>query len=175
MEIRVDVVIPFPREQVFAAYRDRQADLIDFLPNIRSIKPIAREDREGEVYRANEWVGGGDIPAVARSVLSESMLKWTDHATWRPAQWVCEWRTEVHAFPGALESSGRNGFFEAGSGTRIEFRGNLTCDATKIPGVPRLVARTVGGTIEKIFVGKVTENLQAVGKGLEKLLQRAGG
>jgi hypothetical protein len=175
MEIRVDVVLPFPRERVFAAYRDRQAELLDFLPNIRTIKPISREDRDGEAHLVNEWTGGGDIPAAARSVLNESMLQWIDHATWRPASWVCAWRTEVRAFPGAFASSGTNRFLEAGGGTRIEFRGDLTCDATKIPGVPRLLAKTIGGTVEKLFVGKVTENLQAVGKGLEKLLRQTGG
>jgi hypothetical protein len=120
------------------------------------------------------WAGGGEIPSVARSVLNESMLKWTDHATWRSRDFVLAWRTEVHAFPGALSSAGAHRFVEAGGGTRIEFRGDLTCDASRVPGVPRLLARAINGTVEKIFVGKIGENLVAVGEGIGKLLEKEG-
>src|SRR3954468_20109062 len=106
MEIKTDVTLPCPRELVFTTYRDRLDDLLAYLPNIRALKTLKREDRDGgEIYLVNEWTGGGDIPAVARTFLKESMLAWTDHATWKPASWVCAWRTDVHAFPGALLSS----------------------------------------------------------------------
>jgi hypothetical protein len=175
MEIKTDVTLPFPRERVFVTYRDRLADLLPYLPNIRGLVVKSREDREGgEAYLVNVWSGGGEIPSVARAVVSESMLKWTDHATWRGRDFVCAWRTEVHAFPGALLSAGTNRFVEVGEGTRIEFRGDLTCDASRVPGVPRLLARTINGTVEKIFVGKIAENLAAVGKGIGKLLEKEG-
>lgn len=172
MEIRTDVTIAFPRERVYSSYRDRLVDLLPYLPNIRDVKVLKRDPREGGVHFVNEWVGGGDIPAAARSVLSESMLRWTDHATWNDSTFVCDWRTDVHAFPKALLSSGRNSFFETPRGTRIEFRGDLTCDASKVPGVPRILAKTLNGTIEKLFVGKIVENLTAVGSGIEKLLAK---
>jgi hypothetical protein len=176
MEIKTDVTLPFPRERVFTTYRDRLTELLVYLPNIRGLEVLKREERDGAVHLVNAWQGGGEIPAAARSVIRESMLSWTDHATWKPADFVCAWRTEVHAFPGALESSGENRFFEAPGGrTRIEFRGQLTCDASRVPGVPRLVARTINGTIEKLFVGKIAENLVAVGQGIGKLLEKESG
>jgi hypothetical protein len=176
MDIKTDVTLPFPCERVFTTYRDRLPDLLQFLPNIRGLVIKKREDRDGgEVYLVNEWQGGGEIPSVARSFLSESMLAWTDHATWKQKDNRCEWRTEVHAFPGALLSSGYNRFVELPGGhTRIEFRGTLTCDASKVPGVPKLLARSVNGTVEKLFVGKIGENLAEVGRGIGKLLEREG-
>jgi hypothetical protein len=172
MDIKTDVTLPFPRERVFTTYRDRLEDLLVYLPNIRGLRIVSRDERGGAVHLVNEWAGGGEVPAVARSFLSESMLKWTDHATWSPADWRCNWRTEVHAFPGALQSSGYNAFVETGGRTRIEFRGKLTCDASKVPGVPRLLAMSINGTIEKLFVGKIVENLVAVGEGIGKLLAK---
>jgi hypothetical protein len=175
MEIKTDVTLSFPRERVFATYRDRLADLLAYLPNIRKLEIKKREERPSEVYLVNEWLGGGEIPAAARSFLSESMLSWTDHATWKQAGWICEWRTDVHAFPGALNSSGHNRFVELpGDRTRIEFRGQLVCDASKVPGVPKLLAKGINGTVEKIFVGKIGENLVAVGEGIGKLLAKEG-
>jgi hypothetical protein len=172
MEIHIDVPLPFPRASVFATYRDRLAELRAFLPNIRALEIKERVEDGDEVRLVNHWVGGGEIPQVARSFLKESMLSWTDHATWSRARWRCDWRTDVHAFPGALLSSGYNAFVEVPAGCRIEFRGELTCDASRVPGVPRLLARSINGTIEKIFVGKIGENLVAVSEGIGKLLAR---
>lgn len=176
MDIKTDVTLHFPRERVFTTYRDRLTELLQFLPNIRGLAIKKREERDGgEVHLVNEWQGGGEIPSVARSFLSESMLAWTDHATWKQKDFLCEWRTDVHAFPGALLSSGYNRFVELPGGhTRIEFRGTLSCDASKVPGVPKLLARSINGTVEKIFVGKIGENLEAVGKGIGKLLEQEG-
>ena len=175
MDIKTDVTLPYPRERVFTTYRDRLAELLVYLPNIRKLEIKQREERGDEILLVNEWAGGGEIPAVARSFLSESMLSWTDHATWKKADWICNWRTDVHAFPGALLSSGWNRFVETPGGTRIEFRGQLTCDASRVPGVPRLLARSLNGTIEKLFVGKIGENLVGVGEGIGKLLAKEGG
>jgi hypothetical protein len=174
MEIKTDVPLSFPRARIFRTYRDRLEEVAPHLPNIRSIKVASREDRPGETLLVNEWVGGGDIPAVARAIVRESMLSWTDHATWKEGTFTVEWRTVVHAFPGALESSGVNRFIETPTGAIIEFRGTLVCDASKVPGVPKLMARTINGTLEKLFVGKIAENLVAVGRGVGKLLEAEG-
>lgn len=171
MEIKTDVSLSFPRARIFKTYRDRLEDLAPHLPNIRSIQVSSREDRPGEVHLVNEWAGGGDIPAVARAIVSESMLSWTDYATWKEGTFTVEWRTVVHAFPGALQSSGVNRFIETPTGARIEFRGELVCDASKVPGVPKLLARSLNGTLEKLFVSKIAENLAAVGLGVGKLLE----
>ena len=172
MEIRADVTLPFTREQVFSAYRDKLHELTEYLPNIKSIEVVKREEREGEVDLVNEWVGGADIPKVARAVISESMLKWTDYATWKQADFTVHWRTEVHAFPGAVKSSGVNRFIQAGDSTRLEIRGELTCDSSKVPGVPRLLAKTVNSAVEKMLVGQVGPNLVAVAKGVGKYLEK---
>ena len=173
MEIRADVTLSHPRERVFATYRDHLADLTEFLPNIRSITVTKREERPGEVHLVNEWVGGGDIPKVARAVLSESMLRWTDHATWKEESFTVEWRTEVHSFPDAIKSSGVNRYVEVPGGTRLEIRGSLTCDSSKVPGVPRLLAKTINSAVEKMLVGQIAPNAVEVAKGVGKYLEKA--
>ena len=174
MEIQADVTLPFPRERVYAAYRDRLTDLVEFLPNIKAIRQLEREERPGEVKILNEWTGGGDIPAALKAFIDESMLKWLDHATWREAASITDWRVEVKAFNDAIRSSGTNRFLEVPGGTKLEIRGDLTCDASRIPAVPRLAARMINGTVEKLFVGKIQVNLVEVAKGVGKLLEREG-
>jgi hypothetical protein len=174
MEIKAEVIIPFPRERVFSTYRDRLADLVEFLPNIRRIVVKERKEQGSDIELVNEWTGGGDIPAVARSILSESMLQWTDFAVWHAGTFTVDWRTEVHAFPGAVKSTGQNRFVEVPEGTRLSVLGDFTCDASKIPGVPRLLAKTVGNAVEKMLVGAIATNTAEVGKGVGKLLAREG-
>jgi hypothetical protein len=175
MEIKAEAILPFPRERVFAAYRDRLAELAEYLPNIQTIRIKERNERDGGLVElVSEWSGGGDIPAVARSIIKESMLRWTDHATWDPASFSCEWRTDVHAFPGAIKSSGKNSYVIVPAGTKLEVRGDIVCDATRIPGVPRLLAKTVGAAVEKVLVSSISTNLGEVAKSVGKMLAKDG-
>ena len=172
MDIKADVTLAFPLERVFSTYRDRLPELTEYLPNIRRIQVVSREEAGDEVRLVNEWTGGGDIPKAALAVLKESMLRWTDHATWKAASHTVEWRTEVGAFPGVIKSSGVNRFVPVPSGTRLEIRGSLTCDAGKLPAVPRLLAGGINPVVEKFLVSQVSVNLVEVAKGVGKLLER---
>jgi len=40
MKLDVSVEIPFPREQVYATYRDKLPDLVPYLPNVRGISGL---------------------------------------------------------------------------------------------------------------------------------------
>ncbi|MEZ4313811.1 MAG: hypothetical protein R3F14_37805 [Polyangiaceae bacterium] len=170
MDIVADAVIPHPRPVVFAAYRDCLLDLVPYLPNIREIRVVSRTERGSEIDLVNEWKGGGDIPAVARGVLSESMLTWTDHATWFEQDFRVAWRTDIHAFPGAVASKGESRYIDLAGSTRLELRGHFTCDASKIAGVPRLLSKSIGGTVEKIMVTQIAKNAVEMARGVTKLL-----
>jgi hypothetical protein len=172
MEIRADARIPFPRDIVFATYRDEITDLLPYLPNVRSIEIKSRKQDGNVVEFVNEWRGGGDIPAAVRAVLSESVLAWTDYATWREDAMCCDWRTETHAFTDAVTCKGSNRFVAEGEGqTLLEIRGSLEIDAKKIRGVPSFLAGKIGRTVEEFLVAKIQSNLVETAKGLVKYLE----
>jgi hypothetical protein len=175
MELRADATIPFPREIVFSAYRDELLKLLPYLPNVRSIDVTSRKEDGAVVEFVNVWHGGGDIPAAIRAVLSESVLEWTDYATWRADRLVCEWRTETHAFTEAVSCRGANRFIDAGADkTTIEIRGSLEIDAKKIRGVPSFLAGKIGRAVEEFLVGKIQSNLVETTKGLSNYLEERG-
>lgn len=172
MELSSDARIPFPRDVVFAAYRDDLVKLLPYLPNVRRIEVKSRKDDGPRSDLVNIWHGGGEIPAAARAVLSESMLSWTDYATWLRDQWVCEWRIETHAFTEAVQCGGRNEFLEDGPGaTILQIRGKLEIDAKKIRGVPGFLAGKVSSALEGFLGGKIEPNLFETTKGLTRYLQ----
>jgi hypothetical protein len=171
MQLSCDAIIHFPRPLVYQTYRDKLIELLPYLPNIRKIE-VKERTQEGNVFKfVNIWSGGGDIPTIARAFLSESMLGWTDYATWHQDAFDCDWRTETHAFTEAVTSAGKNRYFEVDGGTRLEIRGDLTIEAAKIKGVPRLLAGKVGKAVEEFLVKTISRNLLDVSKGLEQYLR----
>jgi hypothetical protein len=172
MELHADALIPFPRNVVFATYRDDIPKLLRFLPNVRSIEVKSRKDDGPVVQIVNEWRGGGEIPAAARAVLSEAMMSWTDYATWDAEKLRCEWRTETHAMTEAVDCKGYNVFLEEGPGkTLVQIRGKLEIDGKKIRGVPGFLAGKVGRTVEEFLGGKIGPNLVETAKGVTLYLE----
>src|SRR5512135_742878 len=112
MDLSADARIAFPRSVVFATYRDHLVDLLPYLPNVRGIEVKSRADEGAIVRLVNEWRGGGEVPAAARAFLSESMLTWTDRATWNEGTFTCDWNIETHAFTEAVTCQGTNRFLE---------------------------------------------------------------
>lgn len=173
MELRADAHIPFPRDVVFAAYRDDITQVLAYLPNVRSIDVQSRKDDGPVVELVNVWHGGGEIPAAARAVLSEAMLSWTDYARWNREQLRCDWRIETHAFTEAVRCEGFNLFKDDGGPdkTLLEIRGAIEIDAKKIKGVPGFLAGKVGRTIEEFLGNKIQPNLVETARGLTRYLQ----
>ncbi|HWN70043.1 MAG TPA: hypothetical protein VNM90_20525, partial [Haliangium sp.] len=99
------------------------------------------------------------------------LLQWHDYATWDSKAHVCRWRTEMVAFQGAITSEGTNYYRVIDENTmEVHLTGTIHVDALKIPGVPRLMAGKVAGTVES-GVLKVTEpNLRGVNRGLEQYM-----
>jgi hypothetical protein len=172
MDLRADARIPFPRTVVFAAYRDHIADLLPYLPNVKSIEVKSRRDAGPVIEIVSMWHGGGDIPGAVRAVLGDS-LAWTDHAAWNSDGLFCDWRSETHAFTDALRCAGRNAFVEDGPDrTLLEVRGSIEVDAKKIRGVPGFLAGKVGRTIEEFLGGKIQMNVVETTKGLARYLEQ---
>ncbi len=172
MKLDVSVEIPYPREKVYAVYRDKLIDLVPYLPNVRGISITSRAEENATTLKlVNRWLGGGDVPTVVRKFLPANALEWDDFATWHSEAYTTDWKTVVPAFKEAVRAEGTNRFEDlAGTRTRVIIAGNLDVDAAKIRGVPRLLAGTIGPAVEKFLVGSIRPNLVAVSKGVERYL-----
>lgn len=172
MDLSAEASINQPRDVVFRVYRDELVNLLPYLPNVRDIEVKSREVQGDRVSMVNVWHGGGDIPAAVRKFLSDSMLSWTDYAEWNESDHSCAWRSESHSFKDAVHSQGRNVFLESGAGASIiRIGGRIDVDATKIKGVPRLLAGGIGPVIERFLVKQVQDNLQEVARGVDRYVR----
>ncbi len=172
MIVFADTHIPFPRSLVYATYRDKLVELIPYLPNVQRIEVKSRREEGDFIYFVNEWHGGGEIPVVARAIISEAMLSWTDLATWNESEFTSEWHIKTHAFTEAVHCAGVHRFKEADNGTLIETRGELAINTKQIKGVPQLLAGAVGHTVEDFLSKKIGPNLLQVSEGVRHYLEQ---
>lgn len=170
MKIHSESRIRHPQSLVYTAYRDRLPEVVPYMPDIAEISVVSREDRPQGPRLHNRWRSDRDIPTVVQRFLRPEMLCWDDHAEWFDDEGACSWRLSIPAFPTQVQCAGRNTFVADGAHTRVVLTGELTIQADKIPGVPRLLARTMAPQIEKFIVALITPNLERVNGALGEFL-----
>lgn len=175
MELKADARIAFPRPEVFSTYRDRLPELVPYLPDVKQIQVLKREDEGGIVRMTNEWVASTQIPKVAQAVIKPEMLVWLDHAEWDAQAYTCDWRIETRMFTQQVRCQGHNTYIERDGGTELQIRGALDVDLKGVPGVPRFLAGRVAPHVERFVVEMLTPNLLSVAKGLEAFLRAESG
>jgi hypothetical protein len=172
MLITSRVRVPFLRSWVYKAYRDNLPEIVHDLKDIRSIEITSRSQEENHLCVISEWLGGGEIPAIARPLVSESMLSWTDVAIWHDADFTTNWIIKTHAFTEAVHCTGWHHFLEDGNSTIIESNGELTIDPHQIHGVPQFFAATIGHVVEDVLRQKIDLSLQQVAQGVHHYLEQ---
>ena len=171
MRIEADSVLHHPRERVFAAYRDDIREVVDFLPNVRAIEVIERQDAGSTTRLHNIWRGGIQMPQKLSDALATNFFSWHDRATWDAEKWCCEWTIVPLAFEGAVTCDGRCDFVDIGGGkTRLEMTGELSIQLQRVKHVPAFLAGSLGRTTEAFLVRQITANLASVSDGLAAYL-----
>ncbi|KGF71634.1 hypothetical protein DO97_17010 [Neosynechococcus sphagnicola sy1] len=172
MRISADTYLPFPPSLVYATFRDRLVEVVAMMPNIERFKLVSRQQDDDRVSLICEWQGSGEIPAIARMVLSETMLLWTEFTTWDQSTLTTEWRIQTHAFPEAVICSGINRFLVDNGGTRIENRGELTIDPLHLKGIPSIFTGMVARTVEDLLGKRIGPNLLRMAEGVQRYLEQ---
>jgi hypothetical protein len=169
MKLTVEVRVARLRPEVFAAYRDQMARVLEFLPNVRAVDVTRRQEEGAIVYQSSEWHGGGEVPAAVRGIVSQSMLAWTDHAKWDAAGFLCDWRADSRSFPDGVRCRGRTSFLEEPDGhTLLELHCAVEVDARRLPGVPGFLAGSVGRSVEEFLAARIRANLAETTKWFDK-------
>lgn len=157
--------IPFPLDTVFQTHRDKLPEMVDHMPNIDKIE-VAERREEGElIHLVNIWhASQTDVPSIARPFVKPDMLQWTDRATWDSDAYTTDWDIELGFLPEAVTCRGHNTLEEFDGITRITMDAELIVDASKLPGVPKLLAKKLSTTVEKFVIGLIEPNLRETNK-----------
>ena len=173
MRIFVEDVIAFPQQAVYDTQRNDMSRLAAYLPDIRSIEVLEREEREGGVRIVNRWhAAGTDVPRVIRPFVKPEMLSWRDYAEWFDDEHYCTWRLETGFFTEQVDVHGKTRFVALGEDRcRCIVEGDLSVDHRRLPGIPRLLAKKVVTEVERLVVRLLTPIMTSVNRGIERYLR----
>ncbi len=170
MEIRASSIVRHPRDRVYRAFRDRLPDIAAYMPNVKRVDVVAKEQLPDGVRLHNVWYGKGEIPKIAQIVVKPEILVWDDYAVWHDSAFYCDWRIGIRVFNESFKCSGTNRLTEEGPHTRVSLLGDLELDLRDVPGVPRLLATKLRPQIEAFIVKLIRPNLEETNVALGRFL-----
>lgn len=171
MQINATSIIPHPLDRVYHAYRDELSAVAAYMPNVKEVIVRSREDVADGVKLHNEWVGKGEIPKVAQSIIKPEMVRWDDYAHWHDAATSCDWNIRTRMFTESVRCSGTTKLTADGPDrTKVVLQGTLELSLKDIPGVPRILAGTIAPQVEKFIVALITPNLEQTNTALAQYL-----
>ena len=162
------------RDKVFLTYRDQLPEVARYMPDIREILELSREQRGAQVQVHNEWVAQREIPRAMRMLFKPEHVRWDDYARWDGDEYVCHWEIKPRVLREKVRCAGVNRFTDLGGSTRLCLEGELLIELDRIPGLPRIMARKLGPQVERFIVSLITPNLERVNGSLERYLDERG-
>lgn len=163
-----------PATEVFEALRDKQAELVAFLPNVEGVEIVERAEELPKVRIHSRWQGSSDdVAGVIRPFINREMMAWSDRATWDAEQLCCSWELESAKAKGVFECSGTTCIIADGDDASVfQMDGEMHVHAEKLPGVPGFVARRIREPIEKFVANLLNPNLGSMAKAVQDYLDR---
>ncbi len=175
MRIHSESLIHHPREVVYTAYRDNLSEVAAYIPDIRAIDVVTREEGPATVKLHNLWIADHDVPSFAKAFIKPEMMCWDDHADWSDAEQLVRWELHVRAFTEAVTCKGTNSFHAVDAQTtKVLLEGELKIDLARVRGVPRIMAGRLGPKVERFIVALITPNLEKVNECLGAYLDDRG-
>jgi hypothetical protein len=172
MLINTSVYLPFPRDLVYATYRDKLLELVQQMSSVKRVVLKSRQEQNQAVQQVYEWHGKSDIPAMLKAFLSEDLLTWTDFATWKQGEYTTDWRIQPHAFSEAVTWAGQDSYVVENQGTRVFSKGQLSIDPGKLKSVPGFLAGQVGRLAEELLAKQAEPNFIEMGRCVQAYLEK---
>ena len=173
MEFKVVDKVPFALEDVYTTMRDKLVDLVPFLPDIKKIELVERQELDnGKVKIINNWYAEDKIPKAVKSLIKTDQIGWVDYAEWDDSTKTVSWNLEMMFFKDYVTVKGTNTFTGDENSTTVTLKGDLSLDLAKHPMIPKLLAKSITKQVEKVVLALVKPNLVKVNRGIEKHLAK---
>ena len=172
MKISAEQTVSHPAALVFSTVRDKQPELVRFMPNIAQCTVVEREEVPPEVRLLNRWQAKmEDIPRALRSVVNPDLMSWNDRAVWNADTQTCNWVIESIVAKGMISCTGTTTLKAQGDDACLfSVAGDISISADKIPGIPKLIARTVRDPLERLIAGAIRPNLTGMASAVQRYL-----
>lgn len=163
---------PFPRESVFRTYRDDLPALIEFLPHVRRIEAVDRQDVTGGIETRHTWHGGGDIPIPVQRGLGDNAFPLGRACPVVRGGLVVRLVHRDARLPrrGAVRGASHVRGFGPAHAAFEEIKGSMSIDLGAIKALPSFLADGLAKTVEQFVSRQITANLLSVSDALTRYL-----
>ena len=170
----------YPASEVYGAMLWHLEELVPFMENVSEIKTDTfDESTPGLVHTVRWWQGtSANVPSLLRPFVSKNSLGWKDSATWKPAEYLVEWRTETkHSKYSSCTGINR---FEPDpehpeTRTRCVIAGEFVVYGDKIPAMPKFLGMKIAPKLESIILGFMLPNFRQLSVGIGTYLDAKKG
>jgi len=170
MKFTVSDMIAFPVEKVYAVFRNHTPDLADYIPDVKRIEVVEKQDMGNRLKLVTKWIGSHQPPKIVQKLIRIEDLYWFDRAEWVDDEKAVYWRIEPVMFSKYFEATGKNQFRAKGDKTEVILEGELKINLHSHPAVPRFLASKIEPQIEKYILNLIKPNLLKTNRGAEKYL-----
>lgn len=160
-------VINRPLNEVYNLVKNDLDKLVPYLPNIKKIEVKEKSVDGHYTHIVNYWYADTEIPSMVQKFIKPEIFSWKDSATWDDENFKVDYSLESFLANDLFDANGTNTFTAIGEDkTQLTLRCEVKIYPDKVPGVPRLLARTVTPVIESLIEKILAPNLTSLGKGL---------
>ena len=157
-----------------AAWQSLHEDLCRLhagLPNVRHIRELARRDGGGTPAQIDyAWGIEQDVvPAVARPFLRDLLDEVRSDTHWHHDHRRVEFLFYSEGLRELFSCQGRFLLADQGDHTRMQIIAELEVSPHELPGVPKLLSRTIMPAVERVVRDVISPSLQALPSALQNL------
>lgn len=168
MKLEHTDIIKAPLEKVYQLVKNDLPKIVEYLPNIKEIRVIERQEKEGRDYVVNQWFAEANIPSLAKKFISEELFSWKDAAYWDDQKHRVDYEIEPFFAKGIYEAKGTNLFKDDAGKTQLTLKCEVHIFPDRIPGVPKFIARQIHPILEQTIQKMLEPNLTSLGRGLKE-------
>lgn len=171
MKLEHTDIINAPMEKVYAIVKNELPKIAEYLPNIREIKVLSSEEKNGKFHVVNQWFAEANVPSLVKKFIREELFSWKDMAEWDNEKHQVDYKLESFFAKDIYEAKGTNYFKAKNNKTELTLTCEINIYPEKIPGVPRLLAGKIRPIVEQMIEKMLAPNLTSLGEGIRNYLK----
>jgi hypothetical protein len=172
MELTSKTIILAPLEVIYDLVKNDLTKIVPYLPNVEKIEVMESNSSEGKTNIINKWYAKADMPRALKKFVKPEIFSWKDTAIWNDEAREVKYSLESFLANDLFDADGHNIFKSINENeTELIINCSVKIYPEKVPGVPRLLARTISPVIEGLVEKLIGPNLSSLGTGINDYLK----
>lgn len=172
ISVQIDQLIQADPDLAWYSLQQHLSLLHEDLPNIRHIRELTRQSGSPVTVQYGWGIDPAVVPAVARPFLRNLLDEVQADTHWHAAERRVSFMFYSDGLRSLFQCEGEFLLHPADGHTRMEVKGVIDVAPHELPGIPKLLSRSILPAVERVVEDSLTPSLSALPGALEKLIRR---